>query len=268
MLRIKIKITPTNRIFKLNYSGEFSNFITVKWGDGTTKTVKRFADFKHAYPKEDKEYDIEVDNFESRDILRLDRNSQIISISGYTKLNSNSYIGFLKDSEALKSISLKMKTTNENKPYPIDLSNFCKDCKNLSFDKNSIDCNNLLSVQILDGSFEGCWGLTTKNIVEILHHIPNVVSMNSTFSNLMIKDYQGVTFEFIHELKSAKNIFENNFLARGGLPYMFSFNDKLVYLDSAFKGNRSLNVDKNWYYYLPPSVKTKVEDIFDERLNG
>ena len=268
MLNIKVRITPDNRTFKLNYSGEFNFPIKVNWGDGTSKIVKRFADFKHAYPKEEKIYEIIAEDFESRDVLRFDKNSNIISLKGFVKLNENSYIGFLRDSEILSEISLKMKTYNENQPYPKNLTDFCKGCKSLIFDKNSIDVSNLLAIKMLDRGFEGCWNLDTRSIRDILHRIPNCISMNGTFSNLMIRDYEGITFEFIRDLISADSIFENNFLARGGLPYMFSLNTNLKNLRSAFKGNTNLNVDNNWYYYLPPSVETKVEDIFDMKING
>lgn len=254
---LEIVTIPTKKVdFQWKHLEDDNISITIDWGDGTKRTYKDPENCSHKY-KKNEEHTIIVTT-ENYHELTLEDCSFIKSINGILPRRNIELVGILKNCINLEYVSNDFFNENLDKE---DISYLCSNCyklRTLDFIlplKNIVTANNFLQ------------GTYMINIDKLAGWGENVKYLNYAFKD---RKYNKAPCENIvsgmPNLLYAEGLFENNYVI-GNVYNYFIHNNKLVSIYKAFHGCNIDYIDPNWLSYLPSTVETKYEDIFDKDVN-
>lgn len=235
----------------------------IDWGDGIITLIENWDQAHHKYKKKGS-YEITLNNLDTN-YITFNENKDISKIEGILPTLTNGVLrGFFNGCVNLEYIDKDLFTLNEHQENLEQLCYGVSKIRNIEFllplkKAKNINymlylCYGLSSIDILA---EHEWG---KEVTEADYAFSHIYYMNSPRKDIL---------EPMTKLKTAIGIFKANERMHACYPY-FTNNLELEWIDEAFRKCSINQIDENWIYYLPLSVKTNRNNIFDVnvKING
>lgn len=255
-----ITTIPTKKYVFCGEDIKLSSPCSIDWGDGTITLVDNLKQAKHTFKKKEKQT-IKVTNLSTK-FLTFRNDELIESIQGtMPPLAEGSLHMFFFRCFNLKTVDEHLFVLNDHHK---NISYMCAGTVNLKTIKflNTFQKAEDIS-HFLQGSF-------SRGSINELKFGSTVIKADYAFADLIyLSSPRQDILDDMENLESANGIFCGCRCFTHCYPY-FSNNLKLKHIRDAFKGCPISDIDDNWLYYLPISVETDKNDIFDKKikLNG
>ena len=263
-----IKITTIEtKSYKLcmGINHELKSRCTINWGDGVISLISNLNQATHKYKKKGV-YEIVVTNLDTN-IFTFENDQLVRRIEGVLPFLPDKGIArMFSHAINLEYVDPEFFSLNDHQTDATALCFGCERLKSVEFLKKLRNLENInyflcgtQSTIDLSPIYNYDWAVKVRyacgafsNRKYISEPDENVLSR---MEKLEVADF---VFSNIEHMNVCRNYFVNNL--------------ELKSINGAFRGCNIREIDPNWLYYLPSSVETNVEDIFDEnfkcKLNG